>query len=85
MAGRGHASKAFWEKIWSMGVRPAVPVKRREIPVVCHQWVYRCRHLVGNMWARLKEWRTVATRYEKTTNSFRVVIRIAASCDWLKL
>ncbi|MCG4258860.1 IS5/IS1182 family transposase, partial [Acetobacter senegalensis] len=35
-------------------------------------------------WARLKEWRAVATRYEKTATSFLAVILIAAVADWIK-
>ena len=33
---------------------------------------------------RLKEWRAVATRYEKTANSFMGVLCLAAAIDWLK-
>lgn len=39
---------------------------------------------VENLWARLKEWRAVATRYEKTATSFLAVIHIAAAADWIK-
>jgi transposase len=37
-----------------------------------------------NLWARLKEWRAVATRYEKTARSFLGVLHLAAALDWLK-
>ncbi|WP_408871616.1 transposase [Acetobacter oryzifermentans] len=37
--------------------------------------------MVENLWARLKEWRAVATRYEKTAASFLAVIHIAAAID----
>nr|WP_259654919.1 transposase [Gluconacetobacter dulcium] len=50
----------------------------------CRPPAYRCRHLVENLWARLKEWRAVATRYEKTAASFLAVIHIAAAGDWIK-
>ncbi|WP_206065095.1 IS5 family transposase [Komagataeibacter xylinus] len=63
---------------------PAIPAKRRDGPVACPKWAYRCRHLVENLWARLKEWRAVATRYEKTATSFLAVIHIAAAADWIK-
>ncbi|GAN88673.1 transposase [Komagataeibacter intermedius TF2] len=82
---RGYASNAFHERIWDMGARPAIPAKRRDAPVACLKWAYRCRHLVENLWARLKEWCAVATRYEKTATSFREVIHIAAAADWTKL
>jgi hypothetical protein len=29
-------------------------------------------HLVENLWAKLKEWRAVATRYEKTAGFFEM-------------
>ena len=64
--------------------RPAIPAKRRDAPVACPKWDYRCRHLVENLWARLKEWRAVATRYEKTATSFLAVIHIASAADWIK-
>ena len=38
----------------------------------------------GALWARLKEWRAVATRYEKTARSFLGVLSLAATCDWLR-
>lgn len=84
VADKGYASDAFRERIWGMGARPAIPAKRRDAPVACPRWAYRCRHLVENLWARLKEWRAVATRYEKTATSFLAVIHIAAAADWIK-
>jgi transposase len=48
------------------------------------EWIYNNRHLVENLWARLKEWRAVATRYEKTARSFLGVLCLAATADWLK-
>ncbi|KPH85185.1 transposase [Komagataeibacter intermedius AF2] len=84
VADKGYASNAFRERIWDMGARSAIPAKRRDGSVACPKWAYRCRHLVENLWARLKEWRAVATRYEKTATSFLAVIHIAAAADWIK-
>ena len=36
------------------------------------------------LWARLKEWRAIATRYEKTARSFMGVLCLAATLDGLK-
>ena len=36
------------------------------------------------LWARLKEWHAIATRYEKTASSFMGVLCLAAALDWLK-
>ncbi|GAA4502469.1 hypothetical protein GCM10023158_30490 [Gluconacetobacter tumulicola] len=57
----------------------------RDAAVACPQWAYRNRHLVENLWARLKEWRAVATRYEKTATSFLAVLHLAAAADWIKI
>src|SRR4051794_13335534 len=81
---RGFASDAFRERIWNLGARPAIPPKRRDAPVACPEWIYNNRHLVENLWARLNEWRAVATRYEKTARSFLGILCLAATADWLK-
>ena len=82
---RGLASHAFREHIWDMGARPAIPPKRTEAAVACPAWIYANRRLVENLWARLKEWRAVATRYEKTARAFLGVLCMAATMDWLKV
>ena len=66
---RGYASHAFRQHIWERGSRPAIPSKRNEAPVACPEWIYNNRNVVERLWARLKEWRAVATRYEKTASS----------------
>ncbi len=43
-----------------------------------------CDQAIERLWARLKEWRAVATRYEKTACSFMGVLHLAAAMDWLK-
>ena len=81
---RGLASDAFRERIRDMGARPAIPPKRTDAPVACPDWVYGNRRLVENLWARLKERRAVATRYEKTAVSVLGVLQLAATLDWLR-
>jgi transposase len=81
---RGLSSHDLRERVWDSGARPAIPAKRNEEPIACPDWIYTNRHLVEQLWARLKEWRAVATRYEKTAASFLGVLCLAASLDWLK-
>ncbi len=84
LADRGSSSHSFREYIWSLGARPAIPAKPNEAPVACPDRVYNNRNVVERLWARLKEWRAVATRYEKTASSFMGVLCLAAAIDWLK-
>jgi transposase len=81
---RGLASHAFRERVWDLGARPAIPPKCNEEPVACPAWIYANRSRVERLWARLKEWRAVAMRYEKTARAFMGVLCLAAAMDWLK-
>src|SRR3954471_22785444 len=81
---RGYASHAFRDLIWTLGARPAIPAKRNEADLACPSWIYHNRNRVERLWARLKEWRAVATRYEKTACSFMGVLCMAATMDWIK-
>jgi transposase len=81
---RGYGSNELRERIRSEGSRPAIPTRRNEAAVACPAWVYHNRNIVERLWARLKEWRAVATRYEKTKASFLGVLCLAATADWLK-
>ncbi|NHO19624.1 transposase [Acetobacter oeni] len=41
--------------------------------------LYKKRHLIENMFAKLKDWRRIATRYDRCAHTFMSAIRIAAS------
>ncbi|MBV8736225.1 MAG: transposase, partial [Alphaproteobacteria bacterium] len=41
------------------------------------------RHLIENFFARLKQFRAIATRYDKTSRNFLAAIYLAASVIWL--
>jgi len=84
VADRGYASQAFRDLIWSLGARPAIPSKSNEVSVHCPAWIYVNRNRVERLWSRLKEWRAVATRYEKTACCFMGVLCMAATMDWIK-
>jgi transposase len=84
VADRGYSSHAFRMLIWSLGSRPAIPTKRNEAAVACPSWIYTNRNLVERLWSRLKEWRAVATRYEKTERASMGVLCMAATMHWLK-
>ena len=81
---RGYASHALRQFIWDRGARPAIPAKKNQAPVACPTWIYNNRNRVERLWARLKEWRAVATRYEKTAASFMGVLCLAALFDWIR-
>ncbi len=47
------------------------------------EWITNNRNRFERLWAILKEWRAVATRYEKTPTSFTGVLFLAATLEGL--
>ena len=45
--------------------------------------LYKARHLIENFFARLKQYRSIATRYDKTARNFLDAIHLAAAVIWL--
>ena len=84
VADRGYSSHTFRNHIWSLGAKPAIPPRQNEAPVACPDWTYLHRNPIERLWARLKEWRAVATRYEKTARSYMGILTLAAATDRLK-
>jgi transposase len=84
VADRGYTSHRFRQHVWDLGARPAIPPQRHEAPVACPGWIHHHRNRVERLWSRLKGWRAVATRCEKTARSFMGVLCLAAALDWLR-
>jgi transposase len=45
--------------------------------------LYKARHLIENFFAKLKHFRAIATRYDKTARNFLAAIHLIASAIWL--
>jgi len=60
------------------------PHKKTDAPVACPVSIYNNRNIVERFWARIKEWRAIATRYEKTARSSMGILCLAAALDGLK-
>jgi transposase len=45
--------------------------------------LYKARHLIENFFAKLKQYRAMATRYNKRAANFLGAIYLAASVIWL--
>ena len=80
---RGYSSRDWRARIRAAGAEPVVPANPTHPPVTYDRSAYARRHRVENLWARLKEWRALATRYDKTSASFLGTLHLAASLDWL--
>jgi transposase len=83
VADRGYSSTAWRGAIRAAGAEPVVPAQPTHPAVAYDRAAYRRRHRIENLWARLKEWRALATRYDKTAASFLGGLHLAAALDWL--
>jgi transposase len=81
---RGYSSASWRAGIRLVGAEPVVPANRTHPSVAYDRAAYRRRHRVEQAWGRLKEWRAVATRYEKTAASYLGALHVAAALDWIK-
>ena len=59
------------------------PRKGRKAPRDYDRALYNARHLIENFFAKLKQFRAIATRYDKTARNFLAAIHLAASLIWL--
>ncbi len=47
------------------------------------KWAYKARYLIENFFAKLKQYRAIATRYDKLAQNFLSGIYLAAAITWL--
>ena len=66
----------------ALAVIPNNPSRARRYPLDKH--LYAQRHLVECCFSKLKQFRRVATRYEKTARNYLAVVTIAATILWLR-
>ncbi|MDC0834229.1 transposase [Geitlerinema sp. CS-897] len=62
------------------GIEAVIPSKKiRTQPLDYDRFLYQARHLVESFFARLKQYRAIATRYDKRSVNFLGGIYLAAS------
>lgn len=85
LADMGFDSKGFRAACEAMGATPVVPSRRNaKAKAHCPDWMCRNRSLVERLWAALKEWRGIATRYEKKARNWRAVVVLGGIVGWVK-
>ena len=80
IADRGYDSTPFRRALAAKGIAPCIPSSRsRKIPYPHDKALYPKRHKVENLFAKLKDWRRIATRYDRCAHTFFSAICIAAA------
>jgi transposase len=80
LADRGYDADWFRNALIEREITPCIPSRRgRNIPVEHDTDLYRLRHRIENMFARLKDWRRIATRYDRCPILFLSACALAAT------
>ena len=78
------ASERVVEPLEASGVVAVSPSKAGEKkPRRIDRHLYARRHLIENFFAKLKQWRGIATRYDKLARNFLAGVHLAAAMVWL--
>ena len=72
------------EPLQAAGKSVVIPPKaNRKSPRGYDRHTYKDRHLVENFFAKIKQFRAIATRYDKTARNFLAAVHLMASVVWL--
>lgn len=67
-----------------VGKIAVIPSKRnRKEPRYYDKHLYKARHLIENFFCKLKQFRAIATRYDKTKRNFLAAVQLASATIWL--
>ncbi len=68
----------------TLEVKAVIPSKStRRHPAPFDRDLYKQRNLIERMFNKLKNWRRIATRYDKTASSFLAFVSIVSAKLWL--
>lgn len=85
IADKGFDNDWLRAELDARGALAVIPPKAdRTRRIACDFAMYRWRHLVENFFCDLKQFRRIATRYDKTDQSFSAMISLAATAIALK-
>lgn len=77
---RGYDSNWFRNELTIRNIAPCIPGrKNRKQAIDYDKAFYKQRFKIENMFAKLKDWRRIATRYDRCAHTFLAAIRIAAT------
>ncbi len=84
LADKGYDADAIREELAKASVEAVIPAKsNRCIPIPHDREKYRWRNLVERLFNKLKNFRRVATRYDKTAESYLGFVALASVTLWL--
>ena len=86
VADRGYDSNAIRQLIAARGAEAVIPPSSSRVRQIPYDPIaYRQRNLVERLWCRLKDWRRIATRYDKIATNFLAATHLVATLYWVRV
>lgn len=84
LADKGYDADAIREELDRVEVEAVIPAKsNRRNPVPHDRQKYKLRNLVERLFNKLKNWRRIATRYDKTKESYLGFVSLVSALQWI--
>lgn len=79
LADRAYSSLALRRALGERGITPCIPRMPSRIQHTYDRMLYRQRHRIENLFARLEDWRRIHTRYDRCAHTFLSAMAFAAA------
>lgn len=84
VADKGYDSDAFVETVTAQGSQAVIPPRSNRLnPRTFDRHIYKSRNLIERFFNRIKQFRRIATRYDKLAQSFLSFVHLACAFVWL--
>ena len=84
LADKRYDSDALVETLEARGITPVIPPKaNRKQPRATDFVLYRERNLIERFFCKIKQYRAIATRYDKLANTFLAAVTLVRVLIWL--
>ena len=85
-ADKAYDSEKVRQQIRDEGPLPVIPNRSNATrKAYCPSRFYRRRHKIENYFCRIKDWRRIATRYDKLARNFLATALLVGALYWVKL
>ena len=85
LADKGYDANALRDAAAERGAWANIPPKaNRKDPICFSKHLYKARNMVERFFNKIKHYRHIATRYDKTAENFLAALKIVAVRLWLR-
>ena len=85
LADKAYDGRSLIDALHQQGCEAVIPSRRtNHHPRTIDRHLYKERHLIETFFNKIKEYRKIATRYDKLAEVFAAFVCLAASLIWLR-